>query len=75
MQQSILDIIQIQANSTSQQRGKEIYKRGNVRNLTFDLDENFYSAKVKGSSLYTVIIFLDKDDVPNDFKCSCPYDW
>ena len=75
MQKIIENIIQEKANATSQQKGRELYKRGCLSNLHHDATHNTYTARVAGTKLYQVAVKMDEQNIPQHFDCSCPFDW
>jgi len=56
-------------DQTILRRGYDYYKKGNV--LGISKLENIYSAKIKGTENYEVLINLDIN--PYQMNCSCPY--
>lgn len=52
------------------ERGRRYYANGEVTNLTVSGTQ--YSARVKGSSNYNVVIDLKNSDSPK-MRCNCPY--
>jgi hypothetical protein len=55
------------------ERGLDYYHNGRVIHLE-DKGGSHYIAKVDGSEIYTVEIFLDHEEIVETY-CDCPYDW
>ncbi|MDA3862121.1 MAG: SNF2-related protein [Melioribacteraceae bacterium] len=58
-------------DSTIRSRGKVYFGNGAVKNV--QVSENFVSAKVAGTKIYSVVITFGDSLIPQSMMCSCPY--
>ncbi|HWQ89555.1 MAG TPA: hypothetical protein VN374_06235 [Desulfitobacteriaceae bacterium] len=58
--------------SSSYHNGCVYFKRGYVKNLSYDEKNNIFQAQVKGSKNYHVSVEFYGDGDIDDYNCTCP---
>jgi hypothetical protein len=58
-------------NGPTYMKGRQYYRQGQVKHLTFDQENGIILAQVEGTRMYTVRIILDSKGDLHDASCTC----
>lgn len=76
IEKHVEDLIKEEMNEFEYQiksRGKDYYEKGKIKSLI--KNGNMYIAKVNGTEVYDVRIFVDPVNEYIHCECDCPYEW